>query len=298
MKILLTGAFGFIGRVLLRTLAESGHDLIAAGRPSQRDLPPAAGAGPPITSLYVDLSRDRIQDRLDGGVEAVVHAAATSPDQGKPLARMIEDNLQATANLVEFALKAGAKKFVFTSSISVYGRVESPVVDESTPIIDPDPYGLTKLLGELILEEASPHLPSVSLRLPGVLGKGNNRIWLAHVVRKAARDEEIPVYHPDAPFNNAVHVLDLAGFVGSLLEREWTGRQAFPLAAAEPMTVGEVVETIVASLNSKSKIKEVEATRPSFVISSRWAEDRFGYTPRPIRTLLERFVHESGNHST
>ena len=57
---------------------------------------------------------------------------------------MVHDNVLGTRALIEAALRWGTRAFVLYSSLSIYGTVTTPVVDEATPIVDPDAYGATK----------------------------------------------------------------------------------------------------------------------------------------------------------
>jgi len=76
--------------------------------------------------------------------------------------------------LVRQALEAKVSAFVFCSSISAFGTISAPVLTEAEPSVDVGAYGLTKLLGEKLLQEAAGALPSLSIRLPAVIGRG----WL------------------------------------------------------------------------------------------------------------------------
>src|SRR5206468_854488 len=107
--------------------------------------------------------------------DAVVHAAALSPAPGVLYRDMLRDNVAATRRLIEHALIAGADKFIFCSSISALGTITAGIVDETTSIRDPDPYGATKVMGETLLSEAACRIAGLSLRLPGVLGPGATR---------------------------------------------------------------------------------------------------------------------------
>ena len=80
------------------------------------------------------------------------------------------------------AKNVGVKRFIFFSSLSVYGEIKDSIVHETTPILNPGPYGASKLFGEACLKEAEKEMPSIALRLPAVLGKGARRHWLANIL--------------------------------------------------------------------------------------------------------------------
>src|SRR5262249_7182426 len=133
---------------------------------------------PGLTVLLRDLGE---AGALPDGVEAVVHAAAVSPGPGvaATASDFVRSNAEATRRLSSWARGAGVRKFVYFSSVSAFGQVAGPVLDESSPRVDPDAYGVSKWLGEVVLQEQADGLPSVSLRLPSVVGPGAARNWLA-----------------------------------------------------------------------------------------------------------------------
>src|SRR5207247_6321073 len=109
---------------------------------------------------------------LQGPFDAVVHTAATSPADGVSAARMARDNVDATLALLDIAEEWQCRAFVLFSSLSVSGKVAGPVLDEPSPIVNPDAYGATKRIGEILLAERAANLPGLALRLPGVIGPG------------------------------------------------------------------------------------------------------------------------------
>ena len=85
--------------------------------------------------------------------------------------------------------------------------------------------GITKLIGEKLLEESAGALPSLSIRLPAVIGRGSKRNWPSEALRKLKAGEPLDYFNPDAPFNNVVHERDLAALVTAALRaRTWRSR--------------------------------------------------------------------------
>jgi len=288
MKILVTGASGFAGSVAAREFALAGHAVTGLYRSRTRFLATLDGA-PNVTLVCGDLAAAA---DLAGPFDAVVHTAATSPAPGVDTQRMVHDNVIGTRALIEAALRWGARGFVLYSSLSLYGAVTTPVVDEATPIVDPDGYGATKLLGELMLKDAADRLPGFALRLPGVVGPGAHRNWLSGVAAKLTRGETIGAFHLDRPFNNAAHVADIAALARRAVERSWSGFDAVVLGARGAVSVREALTRLAAGLGVAARLDEVASPKASFILSSERAISRWGYDPMEIGALIDRYAGE------
>ncbi len=151
MTILLTGAAGLMGKQLRRALP-------AAGRLIAVDLVPPGVGLPPEEEVGVQLSFD-LRDPAAvyevfhrHAVEAVVHAAAIShpgPSYRHPVTT-VQVNFDATVLLLEAARLYGIKRFIFISSIGVYGAYQRARVDEDHPLAGNSPYGVAKIAAELM----------------------------------------------------------------------------------------------------------------------------------------------------
>jgi nucleoside-diphosphate-sugar epimerase len=290
-RILVTGAGGFSGSVLVQKLLKHGYHVVAvAGRRSLGRLPSHLLSDRALTVLQGDLCSEL---ELPLEIAAVVHAAARSPEPGVGAADFARDNVLATLRVVQHARRVGVEKFIYLSSLSVFGHVDTAEVDETTPTVDPDAYGATKLVGEQLLQEETNRFASIALRLPGVIGPASVRNWLSSIMAKARAGTAIDYHNPDAPFNNAVHVDELAEFVLGLLDRRWQGFDMLTLAAAGETTVRHVVETIVAAAGTRSALRTLDIAQRSFVVSSRKAMRLYRYRPSSIEALISRFTREN-----
>jgi UDP-glucose 4-epimerase len=286
MRTLVTGASGFSGSFVARALAQTGFDVVGVYRRDTPFLAPLLRE-PNIRLLRADLSEAR---ELPGPFEAVVHAAATSPAAGVTVERLLRDNVLANLALVSAAKAWRSRAFVLFSSLSIYGEVAAPVLDEGCPIVNPDAYGATKRLAELLLMEEERELPTLALRLPGVLGPGAHRNWVSGVAARLLRQEPIRAYNLDAPFNNAAHIGDIARLVAAALQRGWEGFDALVLGARDSTTVRGAIERLARGLRMPPRIVEEPPRKPPFTLSSRRAIDRWGYDPMPIDALLDRYA--------
>lgn len=289
MDVVVTGAGGFIGSHLVPALLNQGHCVTAVVGQSRGQLDPALAS----SHLHVVASNLADRPQLPERIDAIVHAAARSPAPGVTSADMVRDNYSGTQRLVEYALTARAKKFIYFSSLSVHGAITRPVVDEATPIAAAEPYGLTKYLGEMALRDTTIH--SLSIRLPGVIGRNSARNWLSGVLEAAKAGRDIAIFNADKPFNNATHIDDLCSFVAGLLVRDWIGHDAVTVGADGMTTVGGAVELIRDAVRSKSKIVQLPPREAGFQVSSRRAIDRYGYRPMEITAMLRLFAENNSD---
>lgn len=173
-SILVTGAFGLVGKQTVARLAASGRHVVATDLETSANVRAARRLGRDIEVRWADLTLPGAADRLVGEVapSAIIHLAAVIPPacyQRSDLARRV--NVGATQALVAAAEQlASAPRFIQASSVAVYGsrnpRHEQLLTAE-TPISPSDSYGSTKREAEAIVRASS--LPWLILRLGAVV---------------------------------------------------------------------------------------------------------------------------------
>lgn len=290
MRVLVTGASGFSGAHIAADLAARGFDVVATYRSDP-------GHGAALSErARVAFQRADLTDPLAalmGPFDAVVHAAATSIWPGISVDTMVADNVLATRALIAACPVWRCRRFVFLSSISVYGTPVEPVVDEATSSHGPDAYGMTKSLCEAMLAERTADLAGISLRLPGVVGPGAHRNWLSISADKIKRGETVAAFDPEAKFNNAVHVADIAAFAARMIETGWTGHDAVILSAQGMTTVRAGLERLARAVDRPLRLVTAPAPgKRAYTLSCARAMERWGYAPLTIDALLDRFGRE------
>lgn len=291
MDVLLTGASSFVGSHAANHLLDCGHRVIGTYRTAGKTID-GLGRRSDLDLISLDLGRAEDFYKLPRAVDAIVHTAAVSVAGDAGIDAMLECNVIGTRNLLRYALSARAGRLIYMSSLSVHGDISHPVVDENTPMKIPDLYGTTKYLGERMIAGTADQLPAVAIRLPGVLGSGAHRAWLPNIVCRALSGQDVAIYNPEAPFNNAVHVDDLGRFVAQLLKADFEGFHTVPIAAKDAMSVRDVVQFLLNELGSDVAVTVTAPQQPGFTISSQSACREFGYEPQTMEDMLRRYAKD------
>jgi nucleoside-diphosphate-sugar epimerase len=219
MRVLVTGNLGYIGPIVVSALAAEGHEVY--GLDSGLFEGSALEGGESVATLAKDV---RDVTRLDlTGFYAVIHLAALSND---PLglvdpALTAEINFDATVRLARLARDAGVRRFLFSSSCSVYGSAADEWVDESTSPVPITPYGESKLRAEQALVElSSSRFCVTSLRNATAFGYSPNLrtdVVVNDLVAGAVLHNEVLLRSDGSAWRPLVHIRDIAGaFVQAL----------------------------------------------------------------------------------
>lgn len=263
MRVLVTGATGFVGRALQRRLASVQGVTPVAG---VRKLDVLSSGGFACEQLSLgDLTEGQVAPELLQGVDVLVHMAARvhvmHEQASDPLAAFRRINAYATIRLAEAAAAAGVKRFVFVSSIKVNGEETLPgqrfaAEDEPLPV---DPYGISKFEAEQGLHQVCERtgMEWVVVRPPLVYGPGvkANFQRLMQVLKKGL---PLPVGALHNP-RSLVALDNLVDLLVTCLDHPQAANQAFMVSDGDDLSVRVLAERLACLLGSRSWLLPVPA---------------------------------------
>jgi UDP-glucose 4-epimerase len=246
MRILVTGASGFVGRRVLSRLAGNHEVFGLSRRPS-----------PAAHSIQMDLSLGLDVAALPAHIDAVMHLAQSEhyrefPDRADHIYAV---NVESTFRLLEYARRAGATRFILASSGGVYGYAKD-ALSEVEPLRPPDFYQRSKLLAEILLAGYDQFFAGVAVRPFFIYGEGQRpTMFVPRLVRNVLLGHPITLSPPDGLLVNPVHVSDAAQALTAALTAELSG--PVNVAGPEVLSLGEMVRTIGRHLDREPVIERV-----------------------------------------
>lgn len=278
-RILVTGAGGFAGKHIAEYLFKQGYEVIGT---VHHNVPSVS-----FTTVKCDLSR---AITLEQEFDVIVHAAGSLPYRTTDFMEYKRNNVDAMQNLLDFAIRKRISRFIYLSTIGIYGEFRKPVIDEDSDRVNPDAYGLTKYMAECMLRSVS-EIESISLRMPGIIGPGCRGVWFSNTVEKFRRNEPVTIYSPDFETKNFVWAHDLARFVDTLITAETWKYNAVNLACSQGASIREIVMKIKKLTESSSEISVADGNRPPFCLdASRAAE--LGYSSLSPLEIVSAYLND------
>lgn len=281
MKILVTGGLGFIGSHTVVELSNAGFEVIIVDNLSNSKIEVLDKlkqiTGKDYKFYQYDLKEiDKVREIFDeNDIDAVIHFAgykAVGESVAEPI-MYYTNNLGTTTNLLTVMKEKGVKKFIFSSSATVYGeREEHQYSEEMGRGKTTNPYGTTKAMIEKILEDvyASDNTWNIVLlryfnpigaHESGLIGedpKGIPNNLMPYIMKVAAGKLEcLTIFGNDYPTRDGtgirdyIHVVDLAKGHVAALERAPEGLSIYNLGTGSGVSVMEIVNAFEKENNLK-----------------------------------------------
>lgn len=221
IRILVTGDRGYIGSVLVGKLLRKGFEIVGLDSGFFEDKT-VNGDSLNYTKITKDIRKIQLQDLK--GFDAIIHLSALSNDpMGEIDPKLTEDiNYKASVRLARLAKRAGAKRFLFSSSCSIYGIAKSGVVDEKSSVNPLTAYAKSKIKTEKALKKlASDNFFVGLMRNSTVYGfspRFRNDLVVNNLVTTALAFGQIRIMSDGSPWRPLIDVRDLADIFIKFLE--------------------------------------------------------------------------------
>ncbi|MFX1565045.1 MAG: NAD-dependent epimerase/dehydratase family protein [Promethearchaeota archaeon] len=239
MRILVTGATGFIGRKLVSKLIEDQHDVSALVRKTSNvtDLPKT------LELIDGDMLDTNSLEKAVQDVDVVIHLAAYFDFYPKDKKLLYRVNVEGTQNLVNACIQASVSRLIYISTTEVIGPVENPPGDESSPLRPQFDYSKSKVEAEEIVRASSldTALNHVILRPTGVIGEGE--LYTVFETIQAVNEGQIPMTPGDGEKTLMyTYVEDVISGIIAAIESAEAKNETIILCPDEGMTYNELFE--------------------------------------------------------
>lgn len=303
MKIVVTGACGFIGSHLSDRLLEAGHDVVGIDgfvpfyprEMKERNIAKAS-ASKQFTLHETLLETAPDLPSLIRGADAIYHLAAQAgvrPSWGNDFKGYVDHNVLGTQKLLEAAVEAGVPRLVYASSSSVYGDVKVLPLRESMALSPVSPYGVTKLAAEHLvhLYGKANSLSVTSLRFFTVYGPRQRPDMAFHRFLKAVRDDQpITLYGDGEQTRDFTFIADLIDVLQSALVQGKPGL-VYNVGGGQRISVLKVLEAIGEVTGRKVRIDRQEGQKGDMrdtLADTALAAADLGFVPKtPLATGLK-----------
>jgi len=267
--IIITGAAGFIGSHLTEILLENSNFLILIDNFNDYYLGKEERLEE-VTSNYQikkdfilireDLRSKSFNDKIHYEIDYIFHLAAQAGVRysiENPI-EVSRNNIISTLNILEFATKVvNLKKFIYSSSSSVYGNPIYTPCDEKHPKNPISPYAVSKLTGEIYTDyyHRENHLPTTSLRFYTVYGpRGRPDMAIYKFFSLMLQNKELTIYGNGEQLRDFTYISDIVDGLILAAETEEAKGEAFNLGYSNPITINNLVDKMYKIADKTKKI--------------------------------------------
>jgi nucleoside-diphosphate-sugar epimerase len=279
VRVLVTGATGFVASHLCPALARDGHEVLALGHDRSR-LPIGDGIEP--------VEHDLVQATAFPEAEAIVHLAQANvrfPDGARDLFAV---NTASTAALLDHARRTGAEHFVLASSASVYGFGDAPF-PEDAPAQASDFYSATKIAAERLVTAYESLLRTTILRLVAPYGPGQRGRLIPSLVARVRAGQPITLNDGGRPRLNPIYVDDVVSVVVAALAGVAAG--TLNVAGDERVSIRDLGDAIGGTLGVEALYEEQSGgTAGDLIADNARLRALLGARLVPLREGLRRTI--------
>jgi nucleoside-diphosphate-sugar epimerase len=250
MKVLITGAGGFIGSHLVDSQLEHGHHVRAVDL--HLDLLRHQAAHPRLEMIRGDITEKNIVPKLVEGIDVVYHLASAHLDVSLSDEDYRLVNVDGTLSLLEAAKQAGVKRFVHCSSVGVIGNVKHPPADEATECHPANIYERTKLAGERAALDFARRTGFLVVVVRPAWVYGPRCPRTAKLFRTISKGR-FPIFGSGRNMRHPVYISDAIRGLELCAETSGIEGEVFIIAGEVPIESRELVKLISQQLNARAQ---------------------------------------------
>lgn len=240
MKVLVTGAGGFLGEYLTKLLLTNGHEVLGLVHSPNKDIKPE------IKYIKFDITSENHYKKLKNHCfDTVIHNAAYVDfnDTLESFDHFINVNVRGTLNILDFCIENGVSNIIYSSSVSVYENTIG-CLSENHECNPKSFYGMSKLMGELLCQkyQSETDLNCCILRYGGIYGYGaRHNISIMNFINSIIDKQEINLFNENSQ-RNYLYVKDAAFANLFALENHLKGK--YNIVSNENLKLLEMVDII------------------------------------------------------
>lgn len=298
LRILVTGASGFVGQTLIKYLVGSGHEVVALSRRNNLALELRNIC---FDIVEADVTNLNISDDIFRDIDVVCHLAAYIPNNYLDISeaeKCYKVNALGTLNIASKSVANNIKRFIYVSTANMYSFSQELAfeMDPVFPVGVAAQYFVSKLAGEIYLSNicVNSSMDGVILRIGTPYGPGEPKNKLiSSLLTRAMNGEELIVYHGGEPSYNFVYIEDIAYCIEKAVKVGDAG--IYNVSSGESTTLRQVGETIatffdnrqVKLLNSQPSLQIVKGFTP---VSIKKAYKTWDFRPRTLSVGIHDYL--------
>lgn len=301
MRVLVTGAGGFIGSHLCRALLEENHEVFALSRSEKNERIVSLLSQRRFHLVHGDLrTLPTLQEIMKTNrIDTVIHLAAT-PSHGSKEEHLnfahFETNARGTLNVVHSCLLTGVSKIIYASGMGVYGQPQYLPVDENHPKKPIDFISLTKLQAENYCEFYAEHynIHTVVLRYAGVYGFGKTKGAVYNFTKQVLNGELPQISSDGNQTKDLVYVGDVVNATLKALDiADDTAFDVFNVGSGRETSINELLSTIIEIIGADIDFRYTpKKSNDRFVLDITKAQKVLGYHPKSLNASLSEYIQQ------
>ena len=270
MKILITGANGFIGSYLASFLLEKGYEVIGTSRQFHASTKALLSKG---TLISLDVLDKEALNKLTVEADVIIHTATANDIISKDTVKGIELSAVGTKNILDFAVKNKIPKVIVFSTLQVYGIELNDTISEDSPLLYQNDYGLNHVFAEMYAEfyARQGQVKTVTVRPANVYGRiltdAFNRWNLVPgcFCKEAHESGTITIKSSGLQMRNFINLQNLSRAVDCILQHFPNQYECYNLASSRGDTMvnaAEKVKAVYEKLYQKPVQLNITGTEP------------------------------------